>query len=141
MRLAATVRTVVALVGSVDSLVGVNDRAQLRQAEELLYERIRGRLGREGVLVRGDARIDDTVSVFLGNGDGTFRPAVTYAVGERVWRVTIADATGDESIATPYDEWSSARPTTSVCGSCAASPARMTSSLDTAATRPASTRR
>jgi len=57
---------VVALVGSADSLVGVNDRAQLREAEELLFERIRGRLGREGVLVRGDARIDDTVSVAPG---------------------------------------------------------------------------
>ena len=58
--------TVVALVGSADSLVGVNDRAQLREAEELLYERIRGRLGRAGVMVRGDARIDDTVSVEPG---------------------------------------------------------------------------
>ena len=40
-------------------------------------------------------RIDDTVSVFLSNGDGTFQPPVTYAVGDRVWRVTIADATGN----------------------------------------------
>ena len=44
-------------VGNTDALVGVNDRAQLREAEELLYERIRGRLGREGVMVRGDARM------------------------------------------------------------------------------------
>src|SRR6185436_17038581 len=57
---------VVALVGSADSLVGVNDRAQLREAEELLYERIRGRLGRDGVMLRGDARIDDTVTVAPG---------------------------------------------------------------------------
>lgn len=57
---------VVALVGSADALVGVNDRAQLREAEELLYERIRGRLGREGVMVRGDARVDDTVVVEPG---------------------------------------------------------------------------
>jgi bifunctional UDP-N-acetylglucosamine pyrophosphorylase / glucosamine-1-phosphate N-acetyltransferase len=57
---------VVALVGSADSLVGVNDRAQLREAEEFLYERIRARLGREGVMVRGDARIDDTVTVAAG---------------------------------------------------------------------------
>jgi bifunctional UDP-N-acetylglucosamine pyrophosphorylase/glucosamine-1-phosphate N-acetyltransferase len=57
---------VVALTGSPDTLVGVNDRAQLREAEELLFERIRVRLGREGVLVRGDARIDDTVTVAPG---------------------------------------------------------------------------
>ena len=31
-------------------------------------------------------RIDDTVSVFLGNGDGTFQPPKTYAVGARVWQ-------------------------------------------------------
>jgi bifunctional UDP-N-acetylglucosamine pyrophosphorylase/glucosamine-1-phosphate N-acetyltransferase len=58
--------SVTALVGSTDALVGVNDRAQLREAEELLYARIRERLGREGVMVRGDARIDDGVSVAPG---------------------------------------------------------------------------
>ncbi|HTQ05206.1 MAG TPA: bifunctional UDP-N-acetylglucosamine diphosphorylase/glucosamine-1-phosphate N-acetyltransferase GlmU [Polyangiaceae bacterium] len=55
-----------ALVGSPDALVGVNDRAQLREAEELLYARTRERLGREGVMVHGDARIDDGVSVAAG---------------------------------------------------------------------------
>ena len=40
-------------------------------------------------------RIDDTVSVFLGNGDGTFQPPKTYAVGARVWRVTLADVNND----------------------------------------------
>ena len=30
---------------------------------------------------RHQRRLDDTVSVLLGNGDGTFRPQVTYAVG------------------------------------------------------------
>jgi bifunctional UDP-N-acetylglucosamine pyrophosphorylase/glucosamine-1-phosphate N-acetyltransferase len=50
--------SVTGLVGSTDALVGVNDRAQLREAEELLYARIRERFGREGVTVRGDARID-----------------------------------------------------------------------------------
>jgi bifunctional UDP-N-acetylglucosamine pyrophosphorylase/glucosamine-1-phosphate N-acetyltransferase len=57
---------VVALTGSAETLVGVNDRAQLREAEELMFERIRRRLGREGVLVRGDARIDDTVTIAPG---------------------------------------------------------------------------
>jgi hypothetical protein len=40
-------------------------------------------------------RIDDTVSVFMGNGDGTFEPPATYAIGDRVWAVTLADVTGD----------------------------------------------
>jgi len=40
-------------------------------------------------------RVDDTVSVFLGTGDGTFLPAESYAIGQRVWRVTVADASGD----------------------------------------------
>jgi bifunctional UDP-N-acetylglucosamine pyrophosphorylase/glucosamine-1-phosphate N-acetyltransferase len=55
-----------ALVGSPDALVGVNDRSQLREAEELLYLRTRERLGREGVMVHGDARVDDGVSVAPG---------------------------------------------------------------------------
>jgi FG-GAP-like repeat/Bacterial pre-peptidase C-terminal domain len=40
-------------------------------------------------------RVDDTASVFLGIGDGIFLPAKTYAIGQRVWRVTVADANGD----------------------------------------------
>jgi hypothetical protein len=36
-------------------------------------------------------RIDDTVSVFLGTGDGTFLPPVSYAIGDRVWRVYLGD--------------------------------------------------
>jgi len=40
-------------------------------------------------------RIDDTVSVFLGNGDGTFQPAQNFDVGARVWRVTLADVNND----------------------------------------------
>ncbi|HEX6767589.1 MAG TPA: bifunctional UDP-N-acetylglucosamine diphosphorylase/glucosamine-1-phosphate N-acetyltransferase GlmU [Polyangiaceae bacterium] len=54
---------VVGVRGPAETLVGVNDREQLRAAEEMLYARIRSRLGREGVTVHGDARIDDTVLV------------------------------------------------------------------------------
>jgi hypothetical protein len=35
------------------------------------------------------------VSVCLGNGDGTFQPAMAIAVGERPWSVAIGDFNGD----------------------------------------------
>jgi hypothetical protein len=37
----------------------------------------------------------NTVSVLLGNGDGTFQPQQTYAVGSQPYAVTVADLTGD----------------------------------------------
>jgi hypothetical protein len=40
-------------------------------------------------------RIDDTVSVFLGNGDGTFLPPQSFDIGARVWHVTLADMNND----------------------------------------------
>jgi bifunctional UDP-N-acetylglucosamine pyrophosphorylase / glucosamine-1-phosphate N-acetyltransferase len=58
--------TVVTVRGHADALMGVNDREQLRQAEEALFANIRARLGRSGVTVHGDARIDDTVVVEPG---------------------------------------------------------------------------
>jgi len=38
---------------------------------------------------------DNTISVLLGNGDGTFRSQVTYAVGESPTEIRIADFDGD----------------------------------------------
>jgi hypothetical protein len=38
---------------------------------------------------------DNTISVLLSNGDGTFRPAVTYTVGSQPNDVAIADFNGD----------------------------------------------
>ena len=51
----------------------------------------------------GDGRIDlavanfgsNDVSVLLGNGDGTFQPPVTYAVGARPCALVAGDFTGD----------------------------------------------
>jgi FG-GAP-like repeat/Bacterial pre-peptidase C-terminal domain len=40
-------------------------------------------------------RIDQTVSVFLGNGDGAFAPPKSFAAGPRMWRVTMADFNND----------------------------------------------
>ena len=59
--------------GPADALVGVNDREQLRAAEETLFARIRARLGQSGVSIHGDARIDDTVLVAP---DATIGPGV-----------------------------------------------------------------
>jgi bifunctional UDP-N-acetylglucosamine pyrophosphorylase/glucosamine-1-phosphate N-acetyltransferase len=61
-RLAST-EQVFAQMGSIDALLGVNDRVQLEQAERILLERIRNRHRLAGVTVRGDARIDDTVEI------------------------------------------------------------------------------
>jgi bifunctional UDP-N-acetylglucosamine pyrophosphorylase/glucosamine-1-phosphate N-acetyltransferase len=58
--------SVVAVRGHADALLGVNDREQLRQAEEAMFASVRARLGRSGVTVHGDARIDDTVAVEPG---------------------------------------------------------------------------
>jgi hypothetical protein len=39
-----------------------------------------------------------TVSVLLGNGDGTFRPAMNYRVGRNAHAVTVGDFDGDGNI-------------------------------------------
>jgi hypothetical protein len=40
-------------------------------------------------------RVDDTVTVYMNLGDGSFALPKTYAIGPRVWKMTVADATGD----------------------------------------------
>lgn len=54
---------VTAVAGDSDALVGVNDRADLGRAEELLYARLRDQHRRAGVTVHGDARIDSGVRI------------------------------------------------------------------------------
>src|SRR5262249_39147305 len=39
--------------------------------------------------------LDSTVSVLPGNGDGTFGPAETFAVGRQPAAVVVADVNGD----------------------------------------------
>jgi len=46
---------------------------------------------------------DDTVSVLLGNGDGAFQPAVTYAVGNSPFSVAVGDFNGHPDIVTAGD--------------------------------------
>ena len=86
-RLASAGQAVAAIVGSADALVGVNDRVQLVAAEELLFARIRARLGRDGVTVRGDARIDDSVTVAPGaeiEAGVRLRGATSIGAGTRI---------------------------------------------------------
>jgi len=66
-------RNVVAVKGDADALVGVNDRAQLRQAEQLLWARKAAELGRAGVTIRGEVYVDDSVSV---EPDAVLEPGV-----------------------------------------------------------------
>jgi bifunctional UDP-N-acetylglucosamine pyrophosphorylase/glucosamine-1-phosphate N-acetyltransferase len=54
---------VAAVQGDADALVGVNDRADLARAEELLFARHRDHHRRAGVTVQGDARIDSGVEI------------------------------------------------------------------------------
>jgi bifunctional UDP-N-acetylglucosamine pyrophosphorylase/glucosamine-1-phosphate N-acetyltransferase len=54
---------VAAVQGDADALVGVNDRADLARAEELLFARHREQHRRAGVTVHGDARIDSGVEI------------------------------------------------------------------------------
>jgi hypothetical protein len=53
--------------------------------------------------LNGDGKLDivlensgsNTISVLLGNGDGTFQPAVTYATGAQPWSMDVGDLNGD----------------------------------------------
>ena len=49
--------------------------------------------GRTDLAVAND--VDNTVSILLGNGDGTFQPQVTYAVGQDPTSIVAGDFTGD----------------------------------------------
>ncbi len=54
---------VIGVPSSPDVLIGINDRAQLADAEKRLHERIADRWRRDGVTVRDGARIDDPVEI------------------------------------------------------------------------------
>ena len=51
--------------------------------------------GRTDLAVATKLRSNGTVSVLLGNGDGTFQPQVTYAVGSWPDAIVAGDFTGD----------------------------------------------
>ncbi len=86
--LTARSSTVATLRGKREALIGVNDREQLREAEELMFARIRARWNREGASVRGDARIDDGVLI---GADAQVEAGVRLRGNSRVGAGSIVD--------------------------------------------------
>lgn len=70
------------------SLLGVNDRAQLQEVEAILFDRIRRRHARAGVSLVGDPLIDDTVE--LGT-DVRIEAGVRLRGATRIGRETSVD--------------------------------------------------
>jgi len=64
---------VIAVAGDAEALVGVNDREQLRKAEQVLWARKSAELGQSGVTIRGDVYVDDSVSI---EPDAVLEPGV-----------------------------------------------------------------
>ncbi len=84
----AKVSKVVPVLGEADALVGVNDRADLARAEELLYARNRDRLRKAGATIHGDARIDSGVEVAP---DAEIGPGVSLRGKTRIGAKTRVD--------------------------------------------------
>ena len=61
--LCARASRVTGVSGHSEALLGVNDRSQLAEADALLGKRIRLRHAKNGVTVRGEPQIDDTVEI------------------------------------------------------------------------------
>ncbi len=59
----AKVSRVAPVLGEAEALLGVNDRADLGRAEELLFARHRDEHRKAGVTVHGDARIDSGIEI------------------------------------------------------------------------------
>jgi bifunctional UDP-N-acetylglucosamine pyrophosphorylase / glucosamine-1-phosphate N-acetyltransferase len=105
---------VTGVLGHPDALVGVNDRSQLAQAEELLLQRIRTRHARNGVTVRGTPRIDDRVEI---GEDALIEDGVCLRGNTRIGARTVVDAgcvvtdssIGDGALLKPYTVVSSSR--------------------------------
>ena len=93
--------------GHADALLGVNDRSQLAQAEELILQRIRTRHAKNGVTVRGAPRIDDSVEIGV---DALIDDGVCLRGQTRVGARTVIDVgsvvtdsvIGDGALVKPY---------------------------------------
>jgi bifunctional UDP-N-acetylglucosamine pyrophosphorylase/glucosamine-1-phosphate N-acetyltransferase len=98
---------VTGVLGHADALLGVNDRSQLAQAEELILRRIRVRHAKNGVTVRGAPRIDDGVEIGV---DSTIEDGVSLRGRTRIGAGSVVDTgsvitdsvLGDHVLVKPY---------------------------------------
>jgi bifunctional UDP-N-acetylglucosamine pyrophosphorylase / glucosamine-1-phosphate N-acetyltransferase len=98
---------VTGVMGHPDALLGVNDRSQLAQAEELILRRIRMRHAKNGVTVRGAPRIDDSVEIGV---DALIDDGVCLRGQTRIGARTVVDVgsvitdsvIGDGALVKPY---------------------------------------
>lgn len=79
---------VVAVPGDDSALHGVNDRAQLRDVERRLFQRIAQRHARAGVTVHGDVFVDDTVQI---EPDAEIGPGVVLRGSSRIQSGAVID--------------------------------------------------
>jgi bifunctional UDP-N-acetylglucosamine pyrophosphorylase/glucosamine-1-phosphate N-acetyltransferase len=79
---------VAAVQGETEALLGVNDRADLGRAEELLYARHRDQHRKAGVTIHGDARIDSGVELAA---DAEIGPGVCLRGKTRVGSGSVID--------------------------------------------------
>jgi len=80
---------VTGVLGHADALLGVNDRGQLAEAEEIMLRRIRLRHAQNGVTVRGTPRIDDSVEI---GEDSVIEATVILRGKTRIGKRTTIDA-------------------------------------------------
>lgn len=74
--------------GHAEALLGVNDRSQLAEAEALMLRRIRERHARNGVTLRGEPRIDDSVEIGI---DSLIEAGVHLRGNTRIGSGTVVD--------------------------------------------------
>jgi len=79
---------VTGVLGHADALLGVNDRAQLAEAEEIMLRRIRMRHAKNGVTVRGTPRIDDSVEI---GEDSSIEATAVLRGSTRIGKGTVVD--------------------------------------------------
>jgi bifunctional UDP-N-acetylglucosamine pyrophosphorylase/glucosamine-1-phosphate N-acetyltransferase len=95
------------VLGHAEALLGVNDRSQLAQAEELILQRIRTRHAKNGVTVRGTPRIDDSVEIGV---DALIEDGVNLRGQTRIGARTVVDvgsviadsSVGEGALIKPY---------------------------------------